>query len=128
PYVARWELPGKLSEIDIFIVPSFQEGLCIAALEAMSCGVPVVSTRCGGPENYIVDGENGLLCDHNPTSVSKAVVQLLLDSEKRKQLGECARQTVVERFSVAAQTERFNLLMARQIANLGEAASMPGKD
>ncbi len=128
PYVARSELPGKLSEIDIFVVPSFQEGLCIAALEAMSCAVPVVSTRCGGPENYIVDGENGLLCDHNPTAVSKAVVQLLLDPEKCKQLGACARQTVVERFSIAAQTERFNLLLARQIANLGEAASMSGKD
>ena len=59
PYVAPEQLPEILAELDVFAVPSHQEGLCIAALEAMACGVPVISTRCGGPEDFISDGHNG---------------------------------------------------------------------
>ncbi|MEK9753830.1 MAG: glycosyltransferase, partial [Rhodospirillaceae bacterium] len=43
--------------LDVFVIASLHEGLAIAGLEAMACGVPVVSTRCGGPADYVFDGK-----------------------------------------------------------------------
>ena len=45
----------------VFALPSDDEGLGIVILEAMACGVPVVATRCGGPEDIITDGTDGFL-------------------------------------------------------------------
>ena len=107
PYTDSERLPEVLQSMDLFVLPSHQEGLCIAALEAMSCGVPVVATRCGGPESYIVDGENGRLCDHNATSLSSAVLQLLADEGLREKYAERARETVLEDFAHSSQRRRL---------------------
>ncbi len=56
------ELPGHLNEADIFVLPSFSEGLPLVLLEAMACGLPVVATRCGGSEE-IVEKETGRLVE-----------------------------------------------------------------
>ena len=62
-YLSIETLRDKLRTLDLFVVPSHQEGLCIAALEAMACGCPVVSTRCGGPEEFVLDDETGFLVE-----------------------------------------------------------------
>ncbi len=63
---------------ELFVLPSLQEGLCISMLEALACGLPVVSTRCGGPESVIRDGETGLLVENgNPDAMAEAILQLL---------------------------------------------------
>ena len=117
PYVDRFELPKYLRQLDIFVLPSYQEGLCIAALEAMSCGIPVVSTRCGGPESYIIDGENGRLCDHDSASISSAISQLLADSSNRKHYAKRARDTIINNFSIATQATRFRQILNQHIAD-----------
>src|SRR5262249_60986230 len=61
PYASGAELRDQLRSLDLFVLPSHQEGLCIAALEAMACGCPVISTRCGGPEEVVINGEKGIL-------------------------------------------------------------------
>ena len=101
------DLPDILRGLDVFALPSYQEGLCIAALEAMSCGVPVVSTYCGGPENYIVDGHNGLLCHSTPASMSSAILQLLTNKIERKNYAIKAREVIIQRFSLAPQRQKF---------------------
>lgn len=110
-------LPNHLQQLDLFVLPSYQEGLCIAALEAMSCGVPVVSTRCGGPESYIVDGENGALVDHDPASMASAVVGLLADKKQRLDYASAARQVIIETFSESALSNRFWTLLERNFPN-----------
>ncbi len=114
-YVEREKLPTIIGQWDIFVLPSYQEGLCIAALEAMSCGLPIVSTRCGGPEDYIIDGSNGILCEHNAEQLSDAILQLSSDPEKLKRYGASARQMVVNQFSVTAKQEQY-LRMFDQLA------------
>jgi len=117
PSAKRSDLPELLSELDIFVLPSYQEGLCIAALEAMSCGIPVVSTRCGGPESYIIDGVNGRLCEHNSASMTSAVSQLLADSWTLKHYAKQARETIMNNFSVATQTSRLQQILEQHFAD-----------
>jgi len=93
------ELPSYLNTLDAFVIPSHQEGLCIAALEAMSCGVPVVSTRCGGPEEFVVDGETGFLSDADPQAYGRAIAAVVRDPETARRMGGNARRLVECRYS-----------------------------
>lgn len=89
-----------LQRAGIFAFPSKQEGLGIAGLEAMSCGTPVVATKCGGPEDYIVDGENGFLVDNNDaTAFASRLVDIISDERLQKRLGETARSTVMDAYA-----------------------------
>ena len=109
-------LPAYIQQMDVFVVPSHQEGLCIAALEAMSCGVPVVSTRCGGPESFIIDGENGRLCEHDSQHISAAIAQIFSDDELRMRYASAARKTIIERFSVSVLEAQFWQLLDNKYA------------
>jgi len=52
---------NTLSRAHIFVLPSLQEGMSNALLEAMACGLPPVATRIGGVEDIVTDGVNGIL-------------------------------------------------------------------
>ena len=106
-YVTNDELPRYLQELSLFVIPSHQEGLCIAALEAMSCAVPVISTRCGGPESFIQHGENGLLVDDNSIALKHAILQIIEDTTTLNEYSSRARQTVLEHFSIAVAEQQF---------------------
>lgn len=100
--VTESELPQLLRTLDVFVIPSEQEGLCIAALEAMACSVPVVSTRCGGPEKFVRNGETGHLCDHDAEQIAGAVAGLVGDREARIRMGARARSVVADEYSTDA--------------------------
>jgi glycosyltransferase involved in cell wall biosynthesis len=99
PYMPAAELRRRLQTLDLFVLPSHQEGLCIAALEAMSCGCPVISTRCGGPEEYVVDGETGFLVNFNPEEMAAAIARILADRGLRESLAIGARQMVQQSYT-----------------------------
>ena len=74
------DLEVLLQGADVFLFPSLREGLGMAALEAMACGVPVVAARNRGTVEYVRNGENGFLCEgRSPEDFRDAV--LLLQSE-----------------------------------------------
>ena len=98
-WLAQEELPAFYQELDIFVIPSFQEGLNIAGLQAMASSVPVISTRCGGPEDYVIDGETGLLVDGTAEELANAITSLLNDREERQRLAQNARQYVEQNYS-----------------------------
>lgn len=85
--------------LDLFVIPSQQEGLCIAGLEAMACGCPVVSTRCGGPEEYISDGETGHLVGFDAEALAAAITRVLSDRPHRARLVDKALRIVHSRYS-----------------------------
>jgi glycosyltransferase involved in cell wall biosynthesis len=101
------ELAPLLRSLDVFVIPSHQEGLCIAALEAMACGVPVVSTRCGGPEHYVKGGSTGQLVDADPQAMAAAIAAIAADRTHRNRLARGASQWVAEHASTAAARATF---------------------
>jgi glycosyltransferase involved in cell wall biosynthesis len=63
---------------ELFVLPSLQEGLSISMLEALACGLPVVATRCGGPEPVLLDGVTGrLVANDAPDALAAAILDLL---------------------------------------------------
>ena len=85
------QLAAVISRWDLFVIPSSQEGLCIAALEAMACGVPVVSTRCGGPEDFVLPDETGLLVPHQSLALAQSIALICSDRQRRARLGAGAQ-------------------------------------
>src|ERR1019366_7346688 len=99
--VSDVELARLYGEAEVAIVPSLYEGFSLPAIEAMSCGVPVVATTGGAlPEVVGTSGETGLLVQPNdPDALVAAIGQLLDDAALRERLGANGRQRVIERFT-----------------------------
>jgi len=106
-YIDNEKLPEYLNQLDVFVIPSHQEGLCIAALEAMSCGVPVISTRCGGPEEFVIDGETGYLVDFSPALLADRILDVVSDTDAREQLSINARHLIEQRYSTRHAKQTF---------------------
>ncbi|MFC1541975.1 glycosyltransferase [Candidatus Latescibacterota bacterium] len=66
PRIPHEELPFWMHSSDVFVLPSVSEGFGLVVAEALACGIPVVATRCGGPESIVKDGLGFLVppCDH----------------------------------------------------------------
>lgn len=92
---------------DIFVFPSFSEGLPKVVLEAMACGVPVVASDVDGNNELIQHGETGMVIRPNdPKDLAEKVCDLLKDSRKAKALGQAGKQFVVKEFTWDRVAER----------------------
>ena len=87
----------ELRKATIFVLPSFEEGLPMAVLEAMAYSLPVIVTPVGGIPDVIRDMENGILVEPgNTESIAAAMQKLLSDRVLRNTLGKSARDSVSE--------------------------------
>jgi glycosyltransferase involved in cell wall biosynthesis len=88
-----------VSLADLFLLPSYIEGMPIAILEAMQAGKPVIATPVGGIPDTIDNGISGLLVAPGaPSEIATAVLKLLQDSSLRNSMGLAARKAFQERF------------------------------
>ena len=87
---------SKLLETsDVFILPSYAEGLPMAILEAMSWGLPVISTPVGGIPEVVISNQHGILVEPGNIPKLTEAIQILLDNEDlRINLGKSARKQV----------------------------------
>ena len=90
-----------LQASDIFVLPSRREGLPVALLEAMACGLPCVASRlAGSTDTIITDGHDGVLVPPgDATAFAEAIAGLLADPARASRLGSAARSTIASRFS-----------------------------
>ncbi len=109
--VSWTEVPAHMQEADVFLLPSFSEGLPLAMLEAMASGLPVISTRCGGPEEAI-DPETGLLVEVADVAGLEAAIETMLDGYSRYDRERIHTRTV-ERYDYRRVAERIYKLYDR---------------
>lgn len=115
PRVTLDSLPSYYRSADIAVVPSVYDNSPYTCLEAMSCGRAVIGTSAGGTQEYIVNGESGIIVPpRDADSLANAMVQLLDDEALRNKLGEAARQRVLSHFQRAE--------IARQTVELYQSA------
>ncbi|MDD5561074.1 MAG: glycosyltransferase family 4 protein [Candidatus Omnitrophica bacterium] len=89
-----------LAAMDVFVMPSLQEGLGLALMEAMAQGLAVVGSAVGGIKSLIKDGYNGLLVEPAcPEALAQAIMRLLGDERMRNVLGSNARRFITDNFS-----------------------------
>lgn len=94
------EIPKWLSAADIFVLPSWREGLPNAVVEAMACERPVIATRVGGIPEAVEDNESGILIEkQNIESLKEAIIALVEDKSKREKMGHRGREIVTEKFT-----------------------------
>ena len=91
-----------------YVVSSNEEGLGLTVLEAMACGRPVVSTRCGGPSTIIDDGKTGrLVLTGAPRALADAVQEVLTRPDEANEMGRRNRAHIEQQFSIEASKQRF---------------------
>lgn len=89
------------SASDIFVLPSYGEGMSNALLEAMACGLAVVATRVGAAPEMIRDGIDGLLVDPGDRlGLGEALSRVVQDPGLRKRIGHAAASTVRDRYAI----------------------------
>ncbi|MCU0331623.1 MAG: glycosyltransferase [Candidatus Kapabacteria bacterium] len=94
-------LPEILSMADVFLLPSQQESFGLSALEAMSCGVPVVATNIGGIAEVVRHGETGYVAELGDVRrMAKYCVELLTQPKKLQAFREASRQRAVDVYDI----------------------------
>ena len=88
-----------LSIINIFVLPSYREGMPKSILEAMAAGKPVIATNIRGCREEVVDGVTGLLVPvKNPEALAQAIIKILSNPEMAKKMGEAGKKRAREKF------------------------------
>jgi glycosyltransferase involved in cell wall biosynthesis len=106
-----------LSLFDLFAMPSIQEGLGSALLDALALGVPVCAAAAGGIPEIIEDGVNGILVRaQDPADLAAGMARLLTDRDAAGKMAEAGRRAVRERFSAARMVEETLRLYGRVLA------------
>jgi glycosyltransferase involved in cell wall biosynthesis len=104
PNVAPW-----LQAADAFVLASQWEGLPIALLEASACAVPAVATNVPGTREVVADGVTGFLAESgNVPALQQAMVRMMqIPASERLAMGEKARQSTIERYSLVTVLDRL---------------------
>ena len=98
------------SACDVFVLPSEYEAFGLVLLEAMACKKPCIATKVGGVSEVVEDGKTGILIEYGkPESLANAIIELLGDDSRRKNMGRQGRERVKENFiwpKIVNQLER----------------------
>jgi glycosyltransferase involved in cell wall biosynthesis len=110
------EVDRRLQTADLFVAPSLYESFGLVFLEAMRWGTPVIGTRVGGIPEIVEDGKTGLLVAAEcPGELAKAIIALLRNEQRRRDLGEAGRRHVETSFNIERMAKRAAELYARTI-------------
>ncbi len=118
-------LPEILSASDLMLMPSQSESFGLSALEAMSCGVPVVSSSTGGLPELVVHGETGYIAEMGDIQrMAKYAIELLSDERKRELFGHNSRKRAVEKFDVNSIVPLYEKVYEEALNETRTAASV----
>jgi glycosyltransferase involved in cell wall biosynthesis len=119
--VSGWiddDLPDRLNELKLLVLPTRTDAFPTILVEAMACGTPVLATSVGGIPDLIEEGETGFLLESGQTeSIAQTVSKVLaLPDAELERVATNALALVVARFSYSAAVERYRGVLARKAA------------
>ena len=121
---AAVDLPGAVADpavllraADLFVLPSREEGMSVALLEAMALGIPVVASDIPGNRGLMVDGVHGRLAPpDDPAGLARAILDQWADFDRAVPMARAARQRVADDYSIAAVAGRHMELFRTLVA------------
>lgn len=122
----RSDVARILNNLDLFVLSSHTEGFSIACIEAMACGVPVIATRSGGPEEILQDGAGVLVPTGQPDSLALAIEQVSAAKSLGISSSAKAMQRVHERYSLKMMLSRYEDLLRQVVKNCQRARKTVG--
>lgn len=121
-YASQDGVRDYLQQSDIFILPSFAEGVPVSLMEAMACGVPVLATYVGGVAELVVPEETGLLVPAADTrTLSQAIARYFDDFELRKRVSRLGREMVAAKFNLDTEVDKLAALFLANATTEGES-------
>ena len=119
-FLSEDEIIGELQYTDLFVLPSFVEGLPVCVMEAMAVGVPVIATNIAGTSELVEDGKTGILVRPSDSeAIADAVIRMMQDHPFRLQAAELARQKVLSEFDIHGETARLNEYLLQSCGAFG---------
>ena len=127
------ELAGSQAQVepflrgaDLFVLPSHEEGMSIALLEAMALGMPVVATAIPGNRKLVADFRQGRLCRvRDPESLARTMLEQWDDADRGVHMGRAARALVQQKYSINAVARQHLALFERLVMGKGKRAVGP---
>lgn len=108
----RSDTPRLLAALDVFLLCSRNEASPVSILEALAAGVPVISTRVGSVAESVQPGETGLLVPvDDDAAMADQLLRLLVDPQRRQQMGAAGRRLVQRQGSLEAMTAGYARLL-----------------
>lgn len=106
------EMPKKLANSDIVVIPSRSESFSMVTIEAMAAGCLVVSTKCFGPEFIITNGADGILVEkENPLALAKKLKEIIENRYEFTDIRERGREMVSKKFSLENSKSEMEKLL-----------------
>lgn len=107
----RLDVVNICKQADIFIFPSHREGLGVAPLEAMFCGIPLITSKIRGPVDFMKDGKTGYLCDPDDVNSFAIKIKELKDNPQlREEMGNNNKKAVLPFMLDNSKIEVLNLV------------------
>jgi glycosyltransferase involved in cell wall biosynthesis len=118
----RRDVPACLAAMDLFVLPSLNEGMGRALVEAMAAGRPVVASRVGGVPAIVHDRQNGLLVPPgDPAVLANTIEELLRRPDWARELGSAGRKTIDLRFGAREMVRAVEAVYDECLAERGVA-------
>lgn len=118
------EVAPLFESADLFVLPSEKESFGLVALEAMSCGVPVIASNAGGIPEVVIHGQTGFISGIGDVeSMAQDAVQLLTDGALYRYMSEESRKRAVNKFSLDEKVAEYEAIYERLITETPRAES-----
>ncbi|MCP5035411.1 MAG: glycosyltransferase family 4 protein [Actinomycetia bacterium] len=118
-YQAQAEVSARLAEADVFVLPSYAEGVPVTLMEAMGSALPVVATQVGGVSELVEEGVSGYIVrPGDPDALAGRLIALLGDHRLRQRFGDAGQAKVEAEFSNLTEAARLLTLFTNTVAGL----------
>jgi glycosyltransferase involved in cell wall biosynthesis len=111
------ELVHSIQESAVLVLPSRAESFGVVLVEALSCGIPVVATRCGGPEDIVTEDVGLLVPPEDPAALAAGIAQVL--DRRRNYNPTKLRAYALERFGLESVGQRLQKLYVEALSRTG---------